>query len=98
MRTILTEAAWTATRAQGTFLHAKYHRLVKRMPKQKALGAIVHRPLVISYHLLSRRVPYAELGTAPLDQQQIARQRRRLVEQLVGLGLKVTIEEGATVS
>src|SRR4029453_18969438 len=47
VRTILTEAAWTATRAKETFLHAKYHRLVKRMPKQKALGAIVHRLLVI---------------------------------------------------
>ena len=96
VRTILTEAAWAATHAKGTFLQAKYQRLVKRMPKQKALGAIAHRLLVISYHLLSRRVPYAELGTAPLDQPQVARQRRRLVEQLVGLGVKVTItEEGA---
>jgi hypothetical protein len=94
----LTEAAWTAIRAKETFLHAKYHRLAKRMAKQKALGAIVHRLLVICYHLLKRRVPYAELGTAPLDEQQVARQRRRLVEQLIGLGLKVTIEEGAAVS
>jgi transposase len=65
------------------------------MPKQKALGAIAHRLLVISYHLLSRRVPYAELGTTPLDQQQVARQRRRLVEQLATLGVKVTVEEAA---
>jgi len=98
VRTILVEAAWAATRAKGTFLQAKYHRLVKRMPKQKALGAIAHRLLVISYHLLSRRVPYAELGTAPLDQQQVARQRRRLVEQLIGLGVKVTINEGEAVA
>lgn len=94
VRTILVEAAWAATHAKGTFLQAKYQRLVKRMPRQKALGAIAHRLLVISYHLLSRRVPYAELGTAPLDEQQVARQRRRLVEQLVGLGVQVTIEEG----
>jgi transposase len=98
VRTILTEAAWTATRAKETFLHAKYHRLAKRMSKQKALGAIVHRLLVICYHLLKRRVPYAELGTAPLDEQQVARQRRRLVEQLVGLGVKVTIEEAGAVA
>jgi transposase len=68
---------------------------VKRMPKQKALGAIAHRLLVISYHLLSRRVPYAELGTAPRDPQQVERQRRRLVEQLKTLGVPVTIEAGA---
>jgi transposase len=96
VRTILGEAAWAATRAKGTFLQAKYQRLVKRMPKQKALGAIAHRLLVISYHLLSRRAPYAELGTAPRDHQQVERQRRRLVEQLATLGVKVTIEEGAT--
>ena len=65
------------------------------MPKQKALGASAHRLLVISYHLLSRRVPYAELGTAPRDPQQVERQRRRLVEQLKTLGVQVTIDEGA---
>ncbi len=93
LRTILVEAAWAATRAKGTFLQAKYQRLVQRMPKQKALGAMAHRLLVISYHLLSRRVPYAELGSAPPAPQQGERQRRRLVEQLKTLGVTVTIEE-----
>lgn len=65
---------------------------------QAERGAIAHRLLVICYHLLRRRVPYAELGTAPLDQQQVARHRRRLVEQLIGLGVKVTIEEGAAIA
>jgi len=88
----MVEAAWAATRAKGTFLQAKYQRLVKRMPKQKALGAIAHRLLVLSYHLLSRQVPYAELGSAPLAPQQVERQRRRLVEQLKTLGVRVTIE------
>jgi transposase len=95
LRTVLVEAAWAATHAKGTFLQAKYHRLVKRMPKQKALGAVAHRLLVISYHLLSRRVPYTELGSAPLDHQQVEHQRRRLVEQLKTLGITVTIEERA---
>ena len=66
----------------------------KRLPKQKALGAIAHRLLVLSYHLLSRRVPYAELGSAPLDHQPVERQRRQLVEQRKTLGVTVTIEEG----
>ena len=89
------EAAWAATKAKGTFLRAKSQRVGMRMPTQKALGAIAPRLLVISYPLLSRRGPYAELGTAPLDQQQGARQRRRLGEQLIGLGVTVTIEERA---
>jgi transposase len=95
LRTILVEAAWAATHAKGTFLRAKYQRVVKRMPKQKALGAIAHRLFVISSHLLSRHVPYAELRTASRDPQQVERQRRRLVEQLTTLGVQVTIEEGA---
>ena len=73
---------------------ARYQRVVERMPKQKALGVIAHGLLVISDHLLSGRVPYAELGTAPLDRPQVERQRWRSVEQLVTLGVKVTIEEG----
>ena len=90
------EAAWAATNAKGTFLRAKYQRLVKRMPKQKALGAIAHRLLVMSDHLLSRRVPYAELGNVSRDHHQVERQRRRLVEQLKTLGVTVTIEEAAS--
>ena len=88
---LLYEAAWAATHTKGTFLQAKYQRLVKRMPKQKALGAVAHRLLVISYHLLSRRVPYAELGSDYIDRQHLERQR--LVERLEGLGVTVTIEK-----
>ena len=93
LRTVLVEAAWAATHAKGTFLQAKYQRLVKRMPKQKALGAVAHRLLVISYHLLSRRVPYAELGSDYGNRQHLERQRRRLVERLEELGVTVTIEK-----
>src|SRR5262249_35238552 len=57
VRTIWGEAAWAATHTKGTFLQAKYQRLVKRMPKPKALGAIAHRLLVLCYPVLSRRVP-----------------------------------------
>ncbi len=95
LRTALVEAAWAATRTKGTSLRARYQRLVKRMPKKKALVAVAHSMLVISYHLLSRRVPYAELGSDHVDRQQVERQGRRLVERLEALGVKVTIEEVA---
>jgi transposase len=95
LRTALVEAAWAATRTKGTYLRAKYHRLVKRMPKKKALVAVAHTLLVIAYHLLSRQVPYAALGSDHVDRQQVERQRRRLVERLEALGVKVTIEEVA---
>jgi hypothetical protein len=71
----------------------KYQRLVKRMPKKKALVAVAHTLLVIVYHLLSRRGAYTELGTDYVDRQHVERQRRRLVERLEALGVKGTIEE-----
>ena len=95
LRTALVEAAWAATRAKGTYLQAQYQRLVKRMPKKKALVAVAHTLRVIGYHLLSRRVAYADLGSDYVDRQHIERQRRRLVERLAALGVKVTIEEVA---
>lgn len=95
LRTALVEAAWAATRTKGTYLRAKYQRLVRRMPKQKALVAVAHTMLVISYHLLSRRVPYTDLGSDYVDRQQVKRQRQRLVERLEALGVKVTVEEVA---
>ena len=95
LRTALVEAAWAATRTKGTYLRTKYQRLVKRMPKKKALVAVAHTMLVISYHLLSGRVPYADLGSDYVDRQHVERQRRRLVERLEALGVKVTLEEVA---
>lgn len=65
------------------------------MPQQKALVAVAHTRLGSVYHLLSRRVGYAELGSDYVDRQQVERQRRQLVERLEALGVKVTIEEVA---
>jgi transposase len=95
LRTALIEAAWGATRTKGTFLAARYQRLVKRMPKKKALVAIGHGILRVVYHLLQRRVGYADLGGEYFTRQQVDRQRQRLVKRLEALGVKVTIEEVA---
>ena len=95
LRTALVEAAWAATRATDTYLQAQYQRLVKRMPKKKALVALAHTMLVIVYHRLRWRVGYTELGSAYVDRQHLERQRRRRVERLAALGVKVTLEEVA---
>jgi transposase len=75
LRTALIEAAWGATRTKGTFLAARYHRLVKRMPKKKALVAIGHSILRVVYHLLRRRVGYTDLGGDYFNHQHVDRQR-----------------------
>jgi transposase len=95
LRTALVEAAWAAMHAKGTYLQAKYRRLVKRLGAKKALVAVGHTILRLAYHLLKRRVRYTELGSDYFNQQHLERQRRRLVEKLEALGVKVTIQEVA---
>jgi hypothetical protein len=47
---------------------------------------------VSAYHVLTRRVPYADLGGDYFDQRQRTAVQARLVRRLEKLGLKVTIE------
>ena len=53
---------------------------------------LAHTLLVIVWHVLSRRQPYAELGADYLDRREPTRVANRLVKRLERLGLKVTIE------
>ena len=93
LKAALVQAAWAATHQKDCFLAAKYKRLVKRMGKKKALVAIAHSILVIVYHVLEERAGYKELGVDYLDKRNVEKQRRRLIRQLEGTGLRVTVEE-----
>jgi transposase len=93
LRAALVQAAWAASHQKQTYLAAQYHRLVKRMGKKKALVAVGHSILVIVYHVLANRTSYQELGGDYFDQRHVRHHRARLIRQLEGMGLKVTIEE-----
>ncbi len=47
----------------------------------------------IAYQLLKRQIPYQERTREEGDRQQLTRPRRRLVQRLEALGVKVTLEE-----
>lgn len=93
LRAALVQAAWAASHQKETYLAAQYKRLVKRMGKKKALIAVGHSILVIAYHVLQSRTSYQELGGDYFDRRNGDKQRKRLIRQLEGLGLKVTVEE-----
>lgn len=93
LRAALVQAAWAASHQKGTYLAAQYQRLVKRKGAKKALVAVGHSILVIAYHLLKNRTTYQELGGDYFDRRYRDKQRQRLIHQLQGLGLKVTVEE-----
>jgi transposase len=92
LRAMLVQAAWAASHTKGTYLSAQFRRLVRRMGKKKALMAVGHSILVMVYHMLSRRVSYAELGGDYFDRRDAESQGKRLVRRLESLGLRVTVE------
>ena len=53
----LTQAAHAATHTKNTYLSAQYHRLAGRRGKKRALKAVAHSILVISYYMIQRHDP-----------------------------------------
>jgi transposase len=92
LRRALTPAAWSASRAKGSYFQAQYARLAGRRGKKRAAIGVAHSLLVVIYHLLKhpdRR--FADLGADYFLQLQPERNRRYLVQQLERLGYEVTL-------
>ena len=89
----LGEVSMSAARTQS-FLGAKYRRLVKRMPKKKALVATGNSVLTIFHALLSDpAATYHDLGPDYYEQRASTRhQARNHVRSLERLGYHVTIQ------
>lgn len=80
-----------------TFLAERYRRLVKRMPKAKALAALERSILVIIFHLLSDPdATFNDLGSDFYARRlDTTRRTRNLVSQLEALGHHVTLTPAA---
>ena len=89
----LNQAAHAASRTQGTYLSAQYHRLAGRRGKKKALVAVAHSILVIADHLIQRQEPYPELGGNYFDQRRPEATAKRLLKRLEQLGYAVQIQQ-----
>src|SRR5262249_59589200 len=94
LKGIRVHAAWAASHTKGAYLQAKYRRLAKRRGVKRALVAVGHTLLVITYHLLKRGTTYEALGADFLDRLEPARLTRQLVKRLEALGHKVTPRPG----
>jgi len=92
LRTALVQAAWAAIKVKDSHLAAVYRRLVGRRGKQKAIMAVAHRLLVAIYHMLKERVPYREIGAAPLNDQAKRKLAERMQRQLERLGFTVHVD------
>ena len=87
----------TGAAKTDTFLGERYRRLIKRMPKAKALVALQRSILVVFFHLLNDpTAEFTDLG-ADFYQRRIDRARRttHLLRQLHALGYEVQLTEPA---
>jgi transposase len=89
----LGEISMSAARTQS-FLGAKYRRLVKRMPKKKALVATGNSVLATFHALLSDpAATYHDLGPGYYEQRMnMRRQARNHIRGLERLGYHVTVQ------
>lgn len=92
LRHALIEAAHGAARTKNKYLKAHYHRIAAHRGKKKALVAVGHSILIISYHLLTREQDYTDLGTNYFDERDRTAVQRRCVKRLEKLGYSVQLQ------
>ncbi|MGH2760487.1 MAG: IS110 family transposase [Actinomycetota bacterium] len=92
LRTNLIECAQTASRGKGTYLSERYRQLLRRRGHRKAIVALAHEILVVSWHVLSTDQPYIDPGPDAARKNSEAAIRNRAVRQLRALGYSVNLE------
>jgi transposase len=92
LRTTLVQAAHAAARTKGTYLSAQYRRLAARRGKKRAILALAHSMLMMTYYMIQRQEPYREAGADFFDRLQPEDTARRLVKRLEHLGYQVTLQ------
>jgi transposase len=95
LKAALYVAASAAARQRGSYLKDKYHRLRARRGARRAGIAIAHKIIVSAWYMLTREVPYQDLGDTYLDRLAEHRVTRSLVRRLKGLGYQVTLNKTA---
>jgi transposase len=92
---ILNQAAHSAAHTKNTYLSAQYHRLAGRRGKKRALVAVAHSILVMSYFMIKRHEPYCELGSDYFDRRRPETTAKRLVTRLEHMGYQVLLHQSS---
>jgi transposase len=91
LRAMLAEVVWVISHTKNNYLSAQYHRLVRRLGKKKAVVAVSHSLLVVIYHILRTKQPYADLGADYLEKLDAVRVQQHHIHRLEQLGFTVTL-------
>jgi hypothetical protein len=79
----------------STSLGAQHRRLTGRIGFTKADKAVGHSTLVAAWHVLSKGVPYGDLGPTGFRKRRPEAHVRRLTRQIEALGYRVSVEPTA---
>lgn len=93
LRAVLAEVVWSISHMKENYLSSQYHRLARRIGKPKAVMAVAHSILTISYVLLRDHCPYQDLGADYLETMDKERLTKRSLWQLERLGFQVQLLE-----
>lgn len=85
-------AALSIARHKGTFLHAKYQRLVKSRGRAKAIVAIEHALLILVWTMLTTGTYYQEPGPDYYTRRHPERTKNQAIRQLEAMGYTVTLQ------
>ena len=87
-------AARGVRRTKG-YLSTQYRRLAARRGRLRAQVAVGHSILASIWVMLSREVPYHDLGENYFDQRDSTRLTKRLVTRLERMGHSVSLDTSA---
>jgi transposase len=93
LETILVQVAWAASHKKGSYFQAQYRRLAGRRGKKRAVVAVAHSILTVTYFILKERRTYKDLGGDHFDQISRDRICRYHVKRLQDLGYKVELAQ-----
>jgi transposase len=93
LRSILTQVAWAASHKKNSYFQAQYRRLAGRRGKKKAIVAVAHSILIVTYYILKFERSYKDLGGDYFDRLSRDKICRYHVKRLQDLGYRVNLTE-----
>jgi transposase len=91
LKTTLIQCAQAAAKTKGTFFRAQYDKLVVRRGANRAKVAVAHSMIIVIWHMLSKNVPYKDLGANYYHQFNADKKIEAYIKKLTDLGWKMPI-------
>jgi transposase len=95
IKTLLIQAAWSATRTKSSYFRAQFLRLRARRGAQKAIVAVAASILTTVYYIVRDGMPFKDLGVNYFEGRDRSRTANRFVARLKLLGYNVQLSEAA---